>query len=147
MSHKKNMLTNGSLKKNKKVKNATPMVYNNIQFRSRLEVFCYKQLLKYNIEADYEKYKFTLLDGFRFNGEAVRKMTYTPDFVGKEFVIECKGQMNDAFPLRWKLFKYFLFKNKIEYDLYLPRNQKQVIEVMETILRKREEQRKELLPS
>jgi hypothetical protein len=150
MSQGNNTLKNGNSKKakvsvNRKVKNATPLTYNGIKFRSRLEVFCYKSLIKHNIKADYEKYKFTLLDSFRFNDESVRKMTYTPDFVGEEFVIECKGFSNDAFPLRWKLFKHFLFTNNIQYDLYLPRNQKQVIEVIEAILSKREEKRKELL--
>lgn len=120
------------------------MTCDGIKFRSKLEVYCYKQLKKYKVKAEYEKHKFILLDSFRYNDEAVRKMTYTPDFVGKEFVIECKGQMNDAFPLRWKMFKYFLYKNNLEYDLYLPRNQKDVMITIETILRKREE-RKRLL--
>ena len=30
---------------------------------------------------------------------------YKPDFVGRDFVIECKGRANESFPLRWKLFK------------------------------------------
>ena len=30
---------------------------------------------------------------------------YTPDFEGKDFIIECKGRPNDTFPLRWKMFK------------------------------------------
>lgn len=98
MSQGNNTLKNGNSKKAKKgkVRNATPLTYEGIKFRSKLEVFTYKLLKKNNIKADYEKYKFTLLDSFRYNNEAVRKMTYTPDFVGKEFVIECKGHANDA---------------------------------------------------
>jgi len=133
-----------------KVRNATPTTYDKINFKSKLEVFCYKLLLKNNIEANYEKHKFIILDSFKYNDEAVRQMTFKPDFVVlDEFVIECKGWANESFPLRWKFFKHFLYQNSIQLDLYLPRNQKQVIEAVETILRKREEKRKreELLQS
>ena len=81
---------------NTKVKNATPVTYDEINFRSKLEVYCYKKLKQNNISAGYESHIFTLLDSFRFNNEIVRKMTYKPDFVGENFIIECKGQMNDA---------------------------------------------------
>ena len=40
------------LKRNKKVKNATPMIYDDIQFRSKLEVYCYKKLKEEGLEAD-----------------------------------------------------------------------------------------------
>ena len=32
---------------------------------------------------------------------------YTPDFTGKDYIIECKGRANESFPLRWKLFKHY----------------------------------------
>lgn len=121
-------------KKNIKVKNATPTTYDGINFRSKLEVYCYKKLKQNNIDAAYESQTFTLLDKFVYNGETVRKMTYTPDFIGKDFIIECKGQMNDAFPLRWKLFKYFLYRNNMSHTLYLPRNQKDVDKMIINIL-------------
>jgi len=122
---------------NKKVKNATPLTYDKIHFKSKLEVYCYQQLKKHNLEANYEPIKFTILESFIYNGEKVRAMTYTPDFVGDDFVIEVKGNMNDAFPLRWKIFKYFLFKNSLNYKLYLPRNKKDVDNVIKDILDKR----------
>ena len=122
---------------NKKVKNATPTIVDGIRFRSKLEVYTYEQLKKHKIIAEYENVKFTLLDSFRYNNEAVRPMTYTPDFVGDDFIIECKGFRNDAFPLRWKLFKYFLYMNKLKFDLYLPKNRREVDEVIETILEKK----------
>jgi len=50
-------------------------------------------------------------------------MTYLPDFVGKDFIIECKGLMGDSFPLRWKIFKYTLMQSKANYKLSLVRNQ------------------------
>lgn len=82
--------------KNKKVKNATPLVYEGIKFRSKLEVHCYIKLKENQIDALYEKNTFIILESFIYDEEKVRKMTYTPDFVGEDFVIECKGKANDA---------------------------------------------------
>ncbi len=81
---------------NKKVRNATPLFYDGIKFKSKLEVYCYNKLKENNIKAPYEENTFTIIDNFIYNGEKVRKMTYKPDFVGKDFVIECKGKANDA---------------------------------------------------
>lgn len=120
-------------KKNKKVKNATKKTVDGIDFKSKLEVYCYEQLKENNIHAEYEKHKFEIIPPFEYDGKKVRKMTYTPDFVGKDFVIECKGNPNDAFPLRWKIFKYYLYKNNIQYNLYLPRSKKQIDETIKNI--------------
>jgi hypothetical protein len=119
---------------NKKVKNATPLTYDNIEFKSKLEVYCYKALKDNRIPVEYEKIKFQILDPFTYNEEKVRGMVFTPDFVGINFIIECKGFMNDAFPLRWKLFKYHLFTNKLRYILYLPRNKQDVELVVQDII-------------
>jgi hypothetical protein len=119
---------------NKKVKNATPLEYDGINFKSKLEMYCYKLLRENNIPVEYEVEKFLILKPFVYNEESVRGMTFTPDFVGDNFVVECKGFMNDAFPLRWKLFKYYLSSNKLRYDLYLPRNKKDVELVVQEIV-------------
>jgi len=119
---------------NKKVKNATPLEYDGISFKSKLEMYCYKLLKERNVPVEYEVVKFQILPPFTYNDEKVRCMTFTPDFVGDTFVVECKGFMNDAFPLRWKLFKYHLATNKLRYDLYLPRNKKDVEKVVTEIV-------------
>lgn len=131
-------------KPNKKVRNATPTDYDGIHFRSKLEVYCYKQLQKFKIEAEYEPIRFTILDSFRYDGKAVQAMTYTPDFVGKDFIIEVKGHANESFPLRWKVFKHFLHNNNLKYNLYLPRNKKDVDNVIKDILKKKEDEKKVL---
>lgn len=122
-----------NLKKKKhqgKVKNATPNIYDGIKFRSKLETYTYKKLKEAKIKADYEPTHFELIPKFEYQGEKVRAMTYLPDFVGKDFIIECKGLMGDSFPLRWKIFKYTLMKQNSNYKLYLVRNQKQVDELI-----------------
>jgi len=115
---------------NKKVKNATPLEYDSVNFKSKLEMYCYKLLKENNIPVEYEVVKFQILDPFVYQDEKVRGMIFTPDFVGDNFVVECKGFMNDAFPLRWKLFKHHLMTHKLRYDLYLPRNKKDVEKVV-----------------
>lgn len=120
---------------NKKVRNATPQVCDGIKFRSKLEVYCYTQLQKYGIQAEYEQYKYVIFNGFTYNTEKIRPITYTPDFVGKTFIIECKGMMNQTFPLKWKMFKYFCISNDMQHVLYLPRNQKQIDVVIKDILK------------
>ena len=74
-----------STTENKKVRNAVSNEYDGIKFRSRLETYTYKQLKLHKIDADYEQTKFTLQDSFRYKGELVRAIGYTPDFVGDEF--------------------------------------------------------------
>lgn len=132
---KKSGLINRSA--NKKVRNATPLEFNGIQFKSKLEVFCYESLQKNKIPAEYEEHKFQILEPFTYNDKKIRGMYFTPDFVGDDFIIECKGFMNDAFPLRWKIFKYYLYKNNLRYTLYLPRNKKDVAAVVEEIVENR----------
>ena len=122
-----------NLKKKKrqgKVKNATPNIYDGIKFKSKLETYTYKKLKEAKIKANYEPTHFELIPKFEYQGEKVRAMTYLPDFVGKDFIIECKGLMGDSFPLRWKIFKYTLMKQNSNYKLYLVRNQKQVDELI-----------------
>lgn len=120
-------------KKKGKVKNATPTQLDGIKFRSKLEAYTYKKLKETGIKAEYEPIHFELIPKFEYQGEKVRAMTYLPDFVGKDFIIECKGLIGDSFPLRWKIFKYTLMKQNSNYKLYLVRNQKQVDELVKKL--------------
>ena len=142
---------------NKKVRNAQKIEYAGISFNSKLEVYCYKKLKEANLSFKYEGQRFELLPPFIFTGKSyemrktkegktfkpvtnkIRAMTYTPDFIGyyphtkKKVIIETKGSKNDAFPLRWKLFKYLIVSNNIDADLFMPRNHKQVDEMVDII--------------
>ena len=146
---------------NKKVRNATPIEYEGIIFKSKLELYCYKKLqelaLVLLITFSYDSVKFNLLDSFVFTNDCyelvkrknykqfeqirpnVRGITYTPDFVGaypdseRMFIIETKGNPNDAFPLRWKLFKKALMDDNKLADIYMPRNHKHIDQVINII--------------
>jgi hypothetical protein len=135
---------------------ATQKVVDGIQFKSMLEVFTYRKLLEYELRFEYEQKKFVIMQGFEYpecswetkpSGDyedkghgKVRDITYTPDFVGYDdkgkikWVIECKGFANDRFPNTWKLFKQTLIREGTPVPLYLPKNQKQVLESIEKIL-------------
>ena len=98
-----------SIKKRKgKVHNVCPNVYDGIKFKSKLETYTYKKLKEANIKAEYEAQHFELLPKFEYNGEKIRAMTYLPDFIGDNFIIECKGYANDVFPLKKKLFRRWM---------------------------------------
>ena len=120
-----------------KIRNVCPNTYDGIKFRSKLETYTYKKLKEANIPAQYEVIHFELIPKFEYNGEKVRAMTYLPDFVGEDFIIECKGLMGDSFPLRWKIFKYTLMKSNAKYKLYLVRNQKQVDQMINELKTKK----------
>lgn len=116
--------------RNKKVKNATKTEIDGITFRSKLEAYTYQKLKEVGISAEYEQHRYTLLPKFVYNGSTIRAITYLPDFVGNNFVIECKGFATDAWANREKLFKYYLSLNEPDTKFYLVKNKKQVDELI-----------------
>ena len=134
---------------------AKKVSYDGINFASGLERYTYMALKKNKLFEGYENEVFQLVEGFDFNNESFEKQAngkgdytnrgqkkilgikYTPDFIGKDYIIECKGRANESFPLRWKLFKLWLTKNKIGKTLYKPQNQKEVDRTMILIKEKR----------
>lgn len=121
--------------KNKKVKNATPIVIDGIQFKSKLEGYVYTELKKHKLKAEYEPIKFELMPSFQFKNKKLRCMTYTPDFVGDNFIIEAKGRPNDVFPYKWKWFMHYLKNNGLEdkYELFIVHNHKETDECIRRI--------------
>lgn len=115
---------------NKKVKNATRVVIDNINFRSKLEAYTYIKFKEANIYLDYECKRFELLPKFEFQGKKIRAITYLPDFIGNNFIIECKGFKTDTWPLREKLFNYYLYRFEPNIKFYVVHNQKQVDELI-----------------
>jgi len=127
------------------------IVVDGIKFASGLEAYMYKALKKAKIKADYEKRTFEVFPSFTFknrsyerqaNGKGsmvnrgnknVLAIKYTPDFEGKNFIIECKGRPNDTFPLRWKMFKLYIATYHKNYTLYKPQRQKECDDVINLI--------------
>ena len=129
------------------------VTYDGITFASGLEKYMYQALKKAHIKSSYEGETFVLLNGFHFENEwwerqsnskgefknrgekRILPIKYTPDFIGKDFIIETKGRPNESFPMRWKLFKRLVMQQFPNYKLFKPQNQKEcekVIEILQT---------------
>jgi hypothetical protein len=142
-------------RKNYRKKKRGPVVsnkttYDGIKFASGLEKHMYIALKKAKIPTAYEGSTYTIFSGFEFNKDSYERcgngkgefknrgnkkilpITYTPDFVGPGYIIECKGRANESFPLRWKLFKKYV-EDHICATLYKPQNQKECEEVVKLI--------------
>lgn len=121
---------------NKKIKNATPLEYEGIKFKSRLEVMAYKTLLQEGFNPEYESETYILWGGFkptvpfydkdlktgtlRLNNKKIIDLKYTPDFTFKYkdylVIIEIKGMENDTFYIKKKLFRSYLEDMVTKYN-------------------------------
>jgi hypothetical protein len=128
--------------------------YDGINFASGLERYMYMALKKAKLKFQYECETFELIEAFEFITEAIERQSngkgeyrnrgnkkilnikYTPDFVGKDFIIECKGRANESFPMRWKLFKKWMTDNGDKRVLYKPQNQSECDKTIDMILQK-----------
>lgn len=139
---------------NKKIKNATPVKYSNIKFRSRIEAMVYKTLLQHGFKPEYETHKYIIWEGFRptvpfytrnrykdtvLNLKKLINITYTPDFYieyqGLKIIIEAKGQVNDVFPYKFKLFRWYIenLPDKEKYIIFEVFTKKQLLEFIKII--------------
>jgi len=112
-------------------------------------------LKKAKLKFKYEGETFELINGFEFTTESIERQSngkgefknrgnkkilnikYTPDFIGEDFIIECKGRANESFPMRWKLFKKWITDNGDKRVLYKPQNQSECDKTVDMILQKR----------
>ena len=140
-------------RKGKKNTNAKETTIDGIKFASGLEAYCYQQLKKAKIKADYEGRKFELIEKFNYPGDVydkgrergvkvykkktgnVRNISYTPDFISEKhkFIIETKGLRTPEFNMRFKLFFKKLVDDGDIYDIYIPSNRKEVDKTIELI--------------
>lgn len=129
-------------------------------YKSGLEKYCADQLKAHNIKFEYEP-KYVIVEGFYYpstyfksvpkqklmvdrTGKKQLDITYRPDFVlpHNNVFIETKGfvRANDSFPLRWKLFMKYLMENGMShYKLFIPKNQKQVNQIIDLLTNESEE--------
>ncbi len=144
--------TSNRKRKLKQNVNSTKKTVDGIKFASTLEACMYTLLKENGIKAEYEGETFMLVTEFKYLSDCyeyyntrdmcnskdkrVLGTKYTPDFIGDGFIIECKGRQNEAFPLRWKLFKKHIQENRPGTDLYMPKNSKDCEEVIRLIKEK-----------
>jgi hypothetical protein len=162
-SRKKTPLARDNVKKkvNKKVKNATPMSYDGVDFKSRLEVTAYKTFKDAGFDIRYEPCKYVLWKGFKptvpfYNRKKASKKsnvtglkldnkklmdtTYTPDFQfrykGYLIIIETKGLETNEFLIKKKLFRQYLennVPNSIFFELFSKAHIQQALEIIKNL--------------
>lgn len=115
---------------NKKVRNATKVQCDGQVFLSEIEFKCYLLLKASKLDFGHETEKLVIFPGFKDANildwkwdkkkrtflqkpmYKVQDITYTPDFVvnlpGRKVYIEVKGNPNDRFPMKYKMFLRYL---------------------------------------
>ena len=119
--------------KNKKILNTQPKEYKGVKYRSTFEANCAKIFDAYNIKVAYEPFKITLLPKFKYNGITIRGITYTPDFVGDNFIVECKGYPNDNWHDKRKWVMHYMLYKMPEYVFYEIHNTIQLKNLLNTL--------------
>ena len=89
----------------------------------RLEQYMYDLLVIHGIRFEFQK-RYTLLDGFLYNGEAVRPITYTADFwlPDDDFLIDTKGFKTQQGVLRIKLLKHLFATHGLYTRIAFPKD-------------------------
>lgn len=146
---------------NRRVIGAKEHIYNNIKFKSGLEVSCYKKLELSGLDFSYESERVILWEGIKLhktqvyapkkigNGRYSRELTlqtrallnttYTPDFIVVKnnyyIYFDVKGQPNDLYPLKKKLFLKVLEERitNHQYIFFEPHSVKQMQQAIDII--------------
>ena len=138
---------------NKKIKNATPIVSDGIQFKSKLEGRFYNTLKDLGFNPKYEEVTFCLSPtirptkafynrsvkklGFHYDMKPIRSITYTPDFIFNykdvTVIIEAKGIENDSYPIKKNLFRKYLETIPDHVMYFEVRTKRELLEVIKII--------------
>lgn len=146
----------GSRTENKKIINASPLEYDGISFKSKLEKMAYQTLKEQGFPVLYEPKKFIIWEGFRpnvpfYNKDASTRMlkmdskkvidiSYTPDLMFEYnnhlIIIEMKGFENNTYPLKKKIFRKWLesnFPNSIYFEIFTKKQLLQAIDIIKNL--------------
>lgn len=141
---------------NKKIKNASPLEYDGISFKSKLEKMAYQTLKEQGFPVLYEPRKFIIWEGFRpnvpfYNKDASTRMlkmdskkvidiSYTPDLMFEYnnhlIIIEMKGFENNTYPLKKKIFRKWLesnYPNSIYFEIFTKKQLLQAIDIIKNL--------------
>lgn len=146
----------GSRIENKKIINASPLEYDGIFFKSKLEKMAYQTLKEQGFPVLYEPKKFIIWEGFRpnvpfYNKDASTRMlkmdskkvidiSYTPDLMFEYnnhlIIIEMKGFENNTYPLKKKIFRKWLesnYPNSIYFEIFTKKQLLQAIDIIKNL--------------
>lgn len=122
------------LPENRKIKNARKVESDGIVFDSRLEMFMYSLLKEAGIRFERQK-RYTLQPSFRYNGSAIRPITYTVDFwlPDHNLIIDTKGYHTQQGDMRIKMLKWRFSTAGESPRIETPKNIKECIKLIENI--------------
>lgn len=146
----------GNRTENKKIINASPLEYDGISFKSKLEKMAYQTLKEQGFPVLYEPRKFIIWEGFRpnvpfYNKDAGTRMlkmdskkvidiSYTPDLMFEYnnhlIIIEMKGFENNTYPLKKKIFRKWLesnYPNSIYFEIFTKKQLLQAIDIIKNL--------------
>ena len=108
-----------------------------LKFDSKLELYFYDLLKENKIKFDFQV-PYELMPSFKYDGKVVRKCTLTIDFLiykknSEVAIVDTKGFQRPENALRFKMLKYLLFTTKKQLPVYLPKNQKECIGMIEIL--------------
>lgn len=141
---------------NKKIINASPLEYDGISFKSKLEKMAYQTLKEQGFPVLYEPKKFIIWEGFRPNvpfynkdvstrmlkmdSKKVIDISYTPDLMFEYnnhlIIIEMKGFENNTYPLKKKIFRKWLesnYSNSIYFEIFTKKQLLQAIDIIKNV--------------
>ena len=120
---------------NRKVRNAQKIEQNGVVFDSRVEKYMHDLLVMHNIPFERQK-KYTLLEGFDYNGEKVRAITYTVDYElpTHDMVIDTKGVTTQQGQLRIKMLKRLFADLGRQTRIELPKDRDACAELVRRLL-------------
>lgn len=124
------------LPENRKIKNARKVLRDGIRFDSRLELFMYDLLKMAGICFERQK-RYTLQPGFRYNGAAIRPITYTVDFwlPDHHLIIDTKGYHTQQGDMRIKMLKWRFSTAGESPRIETPKNQTECRTLLEELQR------------
>lgn len=117
-----------------RIQNVHPKEYNGRKFRSTLEADTAKMLDLLGLPWEYEPRKIMLLEGFRsrHQKDKVQAITYTPDFILGNIMLECKGFETPEWKMKRKLVLKYLEENEPNMHFHQIHNcRKDLLEVLD----------------
>lgn len=107
---------------NQKVRNAVKTERYGVTFDSRLECHMYGLLKLHEIPFEFQK-RYVLQEGFDYNGDKIRAITYTIDFELTEIdmAIDTKGILTQQGTMRIKMLKRLFADMGRQTQIELPR--------------------------
>ena len=108
------------------------IIFNEIKFDSKLELYCYKLLNEMDVSFSFQE-KIVLVDKFKYNDKTIRAITLTVDFVIKDadktIYLDTKGFATEVAKIKYKILKNKLKDNPLTDVVWLntQKNVKQYI--------------------